>query len=271
MWVNSTLKLIGVAVCVSILLVTPVLAESAISQGFNVADGQKLSNGLIVSLDDKATSVSKSSTENAKTMVGVVSDDSLLELTTDKKQTQVVTSGTVFVAVSEINGLIQAGDQITASPLEGVGMLATDEGYVVGIAQSSFSDAQNVTTQTVRSKASQDKQVKVGMIPVQIGVTQFKDSSKESSILPSFLTKLANEIAGKEVPVARVLAAALILLLGSVASAGLLFVSVRSSMISIGRNPLAAPAVHRGLFEVMFISLGVLLAMLCAVYLILVI
>jgi hypothetical protein len=50
----------------------------------------------------------------------------------------------------------------------------------------------------------------------------------------------------------------------------LVYASVRSSIVSIGRNPLAARSINRSLFEVSGMAVGILLAMLIAVYLILV-
>jgi len=93
----------------------------------------------------------------------------------------------------------------------------------------------------------------------------------EKSILPQFLINIAKSVAGRDVSVARVLIALLVLLAGIGSIAVVLYSSVRSSILSIGRNPLAASAVHKSLLEVSLLALGILLVMLGAVYLILVV
>lgn len=244
-------------------------SDSSISQGYNTTGDVQM--GSIVSLSDDARSVKKASVSTPDTMVGVVTQDAVLEVSdgTDR-EVQVATTGRILALVSTINGDVKAGDKVTISPINGVGMKTVVNGYILGTARADFSAAQNISSQTVTAKNGEKQTVKVGLLPVQADII-FYDFSANKSILPQFLLDLANAIAGKEVSILRISIALVILVIGTVAIGLILFTAVRSSIISIGRNPLAAGAVHRGLFQVLLITFGILLAMLGMVYVVLVI
>ena len=141
----GTKKLIaGVAAgALSLIILAPAVAGAItpITQGYLTKDRAPL--GAIVSLQKDSTDyVSTASTKNASNILGVVvgEGNSLLTLSDGRaNQIQVATSGVVQVLVSDINGGIKSGDAITASPIEGVGMKATTNSKVVGIAQEDLS------------------------------------------------------------------------------------------------------------------------------------
>lgn len=254
-----------------LLVVAPTVgaSDSSISQGYSTTGDVQM--GSIVSLSDDARSVKKASVNMPDAMVGVVTEDAVLEVSDGTgREVQIATAGRTLALVSTINGDIKAGDKVTISPINGVGMKTLANGYILGTAQADFSAAQNVSSQTVTAKNGEKQTVKVGLLPVQVDVI-FYDFSAHQSILPQFLLDLANAIAGKEVSILRVSIALVILIIGTIAIGLILFTAVRSSIISIGRNPLAAGAVHRGLFQVLLITFGILLAMLGMVYVVLVI
>jgi hypothetical protein len=112
--------------------------------------------------------------------------------------------------------------------------------------------------------------VRTGLIPVQVNVTYFVvPESQPKTFLPAFLQQVANSVAGREVAAIRVLISLLILILGFISSGILLYSSVQSSIISIGRNPLSKDAVHKSLLQVGIMAAGILLVMVIAIYLIL--
>ncbi len=252
-------------------IATPLYAaESSFSQGFTSANDLQM--GTVVSLGENGRSVDKSSIDADSKMVGVVTQDAVLEVSDGNgREIQVATGGRTLALVSDINGGIKAGDKVTISPINGVGMRTSASGYIFGTAQADFDAAESVTSQTIQSKNGENQSVKVGLLPVQVGVVQYDFESDNSSIVPEFLLEFANAIAGKEVSVLRISIALIVLIVGTL-SIGLILVSaVRSSIVSIGRNPLAAKAVHKGLFQVLLITLGILIAMLAIIYIILVI
>lgn len=267
--------LLAVAFALAVLSLLPVAAAdddtAAISQGFST-DGE-VTPGSLVSLADASKSgvVKAANTENVERLIGVVSKKPLVELSGEAGQTQVVIGGTVLALVSNINGEVKYGDKITASPVSGVGMKATESGQVLGTASLAFSDAKEVSERSIRDRDGSEKTIKIGLLPLQVNVSFYQVPDENKTILPEFLQQFLNAIAGKEVSLMRSLLSLALLIAGFGSAAVLLYSSVRSSIISIGRNPLSAQAVHRSLFQVGGISIGILLVMLIAVYLVLVI
>lgn len=243
--------------------------SAAISQGFQTNE-TNLTTGALVSLErnDKGN-VQLANTDRVEQLVGVVGNNPLVSLSSNTTQVEVVTNGTTSTLVSNINGDIKTGDKITVSPINGVGMRATGGVQIVGTAQEDFADIQTREL-SLTDRDGKPQVVRAGMLPVQINVTYFAaPEEKEQTFLPAFLQQLANSIAGREVSVVRVLISLLALLAGFVAAGVLLYSSVQSSIISIGRNPLSEGAVHKSLLQVGVTAIGILLVMVIAIYLIL--
>lgn len=245
-----------------------VAAESAISQGFTSTD--PIPTGALVSSVNDEKLIEQASSATGQKLLGVVGKGSLVELSNGTTQVQVVTSGVTQTFVSDLNGTVEVGDPITASPLVGVGMKALENSYIVGTARANFGDATETSNHTIKDKNGNDKTVTVAVLPVQVNVSYFGKTNETKSILPQFFLEMAQTVAGKEVSVIRILTALLVLVAGVGAIGVLLYSSVRSSILSIGRNPLAASAVNKSLLEVSLLSFGILLVMLGVVYFILV-
>lgn len=242
--------------------------SAAISQGFQT-DETNITAGAVVSLQQQNQArVQLANVNRAMQLVGVVGDRSLLALSSNPNQVQVVTSGVTPALVSNINGTIKTGDKITASPIDGVGMKATQSTMVVGTAQEDF-DTIKTNEFTITDKDGKNQVVRTGLLQVQINVTYYAPPDTEQSFLPSFLQQIANSVAGRQVSVIRVLIGLLVLLLGFISSGVILYSSVQSSIISIGRNPLSENAVHKSMLQVGATALGILLVMVIAIYLVL--
>lgn len=261
------------------LLMVPVLAlysfattqaesTAAISQGFKTEETDLAAGALVSLTSGSQSTVQLSNTDRVQQLIGVIGDRPLIELSNNDKEVQVVISGTTLALVSDINGDIKSGDKITASPINGVGMKANASSLVVGTAQDDLASV-STTTRSINDKRGQPQSVKVGAVPVQVNVTYYVAPEDKNSFLPPFLQSLANTVAGKEVSAIRVLISTLVLLFGFISIAVLLYSSIRSSIISIGRNPLSEGAVRKSLFEVGATALGILLVMLIAIYLVL--
>lgn len=251
------------------LAVPVVSAQSsnvAISQGYQTAS-LDMKPGDLVSLDaQKQGYVQLANIDGASSLIGVVESKSLLALRNSADQVQVVTGGTAPALVSDINGAVLIGDRIAVSPIDGIGMKATTNAEVVGIAQESPESAKTVPL-SVADKYGNRRTVHIGLIPVQVGVTYYTGTNGQAStVIPTFLQRLANTIAGHTVSVARILVSILIIVLGFTSAIVILYASVRSSMVSVGRNPLAARAIHKSLLEVVLVAIGILLAMVLGIY-----
>lgn len=235
--------------------------SGAISQAYPTS-ATNLGEGVLVSLVSSGSSqVEAATTGNASRLVGVAADKPLLELSNGSKSSvQVVVGGSAQVLVDDANGPVQAGDRITVSPLAGVGMKAIGASEIVGTVQKPLSAVKTVTEQAT-SKDGKAVTVHVGLLPVAVNVAYYSAASSVGSVsafVPPFLQNLANAVVGKQVSPLRVLIGTIALLLGFFAVITMLYVGVRSGVISLGRNPLAADALRRGMIDVLIAALGVL-------------
>ena len=256
-------------VAATLLAFIPVIALAAttISQGYSTSED--LSLGSIVSLEQNSSDrVTAAVTRNADSILGVVinSDSSLLALTNDtKEQVQVATSGTVPVLVSDINGDIHQGDHITASPLKGVGMKATANVRIVGIAQGGM---KNATKQTYKDKAGKEHTVTLGEVPVIVNVAYFF-KEPEKTVVPTALQNVANALAGKTVSTLPIVLSAAVFLIMLIIVSSIIYSMIKSSIISIGRNPMSQAAVYRDLIQLSSLVIAILAVGLIAIYFIL--
>jgi hypothetical protein len=222
----------------------------AIAQGFAIhgTASDFVSGALVSTQSHNAHSVELATRNNASRMAGVVSTQPLVALSSDTTpKVQVVISGGVPALVSDINGAIQAGDKITSSPIAGVGMLATSSDQVVGTAQDDFSTA-GADTQRITDADGKTRSVHIGRVALQIGIAYYQ--APTSGFIPPLVQGLADNIAGRPVSLIRILVCTILLLLAFVSTAALVYTSVRSGLISIGRNPLAAGAIRRGMIQI---------------------
>lgn len=263
---GSVAALLPLFFCVSVLA----QSNSAIAQQFQAKDADVTVASLVNIAKDNPNFVELSDAEHADHLVGVVSSKSLIELSdgADTTGVQVVTSGTTLALVSDLNGKVTTGDKITASPVAGVGMKVIESAVVVGTAQASL-DSVQLETREITDKSGKKQQVKIGLIPVQVSVAFYSQDTQESPFVPPFLQNLANNVTGRNVSPIRVLVAALILLLLFLSTTVLLYSSVRSSIISIGRNPLSESAVRKSLFQVGITIFAVFIFAIAIVYLVL--
>ena len=249
---------------------TAVFAQNAaISQGYETQNTNVVPDAL-VSLTSQDT-VDLATVHNVYELVGIIGKQPLVELSNSasSSQVQVITQGTAPTVVSDINGAINAGAKITASPIDGVGMKATLSGQIVGTAQASLSSVPT-HTETITNIHGQQESVKVGVIPVEVSVAYFSIPSTGSKTkLEAQLQDIAGDLIGKSVSLTRAFLALFVLVVGFVGVGLIIYSSVRSSIISIGRNPLSQGAINHSLLEVGLVVLGILLVMVITIYLIL--
>lgn len=266
----SKIRLAAVALCATFWLAPTAYAASnaAVSQGFQADNGRgTIVAGALVSFKPGSHSVELAATDTSSQLAGAASQNSLVALGGNTQDVQVVLSGTTTVLVSDINGDIHAGDKITASPIAGVGMISPTDSRIVGVAKADL-DTGTSQTQTVTDVHGSPHTVHIGYIPLQVGLAYYQNPS--TNFLPPFIQNLANSIAGKQVSLVRVLISLVLLLAGIISLSVLIYSSVRSAMISLGRNPLAASHIRRGLLQVGIVTVAVWGGALVACYLILV-
>jgi hypothetical protein len=241
---------------------------SAISQGYLTTD--KPSLGSIVSLQKDSTDYVKITTpENAGNIIGVVvsADTSPLSLSSGQaNQIQVASSGTVQVLVADSNGDIYAGDSITASPISGVGMKATSNAKVVGVAQGNLNNG--TSKQSYTDKKGHKHDVGIGQIPVLVNVSYFY-KQPDKTIIPSAIQNIANALAGKTVNSLPILVSIAIFIVTIIVVVSIIYSMIHSSIISVGRNPMSQAAIYRNLIQLSILVLAILAVAVIAIYVIL--
>ena len=253
------------------VLILPGVASAitSLSQGFSTAES--LAMGSIVSLKTNTTDhVVAASSSNADSILGVVINDgsSLLTLSNGQEnQVQVATSGMVSVLVSDINGEIQQGDSITASPVKGVGMKATSNAKVVGIAQGKPINS-NPSKQTYKDSQGKEHPIKLGEVPVLINVSYYY-KQPDKTIIPSAIQNVANALAGKTVNTTPILVSGAIFIITLAVVVSMIYSMIRSSIISVGRNPMSQSAVYRDVIQLSALILVILGVSLTSIYFIL--
>lgn len=236
-----------------------------------------LQKGIIVKLTNKdARKIEPVSQDNLAKMKGVVvaANDAPVTLsgsTTAKQQVYVATFGSYDVLVSNQNGSIKAGDYISISALAGIGMKATEgQQLIVGKALAGFDGhAKVLSSATLNSQSNRKVTVSLGLVPVDLGIARNPLYKDNTSNLPGFLQRSSDSLAGKPVAALRIYLGIVVLAVTTVIAGSLLYAGVRSSMVSIGRNPLAKRSITRSLLQVMMLGLTVFLSGLLGVYLLL--
>lgn len=144
----------------------------------------------------------------------------------------VTTDGQARVRVTSVDGNIKIGDFITSSDIPGVGKLAVNNGYVLGIAQEDYSS---------------DDTSAIGEITVSISIHPTVGASDSgTNLLNSFRQGLFSASISPLATLRYFLAAAMLIAgfvlgfiyFGRIAKAG---------VEAIGRNPLSSPTIMGGL------------------------
>ncbi|HYH75780.1 MAG TPA: hypothetical protein VD735_07535 [Candidatus Saccharimonadales bacterium] len=232
--------------------------------------------GTIVQLNKSDTKkVEAASLAKLNDMFGaVVNPDSLAITVTGAAETQkyVATDGKYNVLVTNENGVIKNGDNITLSNLKGTAMKASiDQEIIFGKALQNFDGKSNVIGQTNlkydNGKAA--KPVAIGLIQVAIDIKHNPEVRSTKTKLPPQLERLGEQIAEKELSPFRLYLSVAIVLIAVVIATVVLYSGIRSSILAIGRNPLSKGSVIKGLIQVILSGFIILIIGLFTVYLLL--
>jgi hypothetical protein len=262
-----------------VLLAGPTIyAASSSTQAIVQSYGtnEALETGMIVGLiKGHASQVQALTINDDTTMQGVVVAPNTAAISlssgSSANQVYVATSGSYNVLVSNENGPIGIGDYVSVSSLDGIGMKAEDsEATVLGKATEAFNGNANViSSATIKKTGGGTTTVAIGSILVDIAIANNPAQGHGIGELPGFLQVASSDIADKPVSAPRVYISLLILLLTMVISGSLLYSGTKSSVVSIGRNPLAKRYIIRGLIQVILSGVIIFILGLFAVYLLL--
>lgn len=248
------------------------VSAQSFTQGYGTSES--LQRGMIVQINkDDTTKVSALSKASQDQMHGVVVDpsDAQVSIRSDDTKVFVATTGRYPVLVSNQNGTINSGDYITISSISGIGMKAgTTNQLVIGRALAGFNGKQNViSTAEVTDATGQKQTVSIARIDVDVKVSQNPMRLISEQIIPAFLRRAAESVADKPVSAVRVYVSVAVFFISTVLAGSLMYAGIKSSIVSIGRNPLSRKSVTRAMFQVIISGLIIFITGLFGVYLIL--
>ncbi len=274
-------RLIISVICAAAITVATITTVMAVDYGGGSVQGyaatQPIDHGTIVELADRELrQVKIASQAELGNMFGVVVDPQQLPVRLSNEglenETYVAVSGTYNVLVSTQGGAISAGDYITLSSLNGIGMKAgTEEASVFGRAVAAFDDGSvsRGTAQVQDVDGNVISTVKLGSIAVTIDIQRNPNEKSTKADVPEFLERVGQAIAEKEVSAIRIYISMGITAVSLITALVVLYIGVRSSVISIGRNPMSKKSIFRALMEIILTSALILVIGLFAVYLLL--
>lgn len=258
-----------------------VLPASAAEYGGGSVQGyaanRPIDVGTIVQLTgENANRVAVSTQDQLQNMFGVTVDRRQVPIRISQGELQnevyVAVSGTYNVRVSTQAGPIEAGDYLTLSSISGIAMKAgTEESTVFGRAVGSF-DGEGVSLGSAELRDADGNTlstVKLGSVPVTIDIKSNPNEKSTKTLVPEVLERIGQAIAEKEVSPIRMYLSLAIAAVSLITALIVLYSGVRSSIISIGRNPMSKKSIFRALLEIILTSVLILIIGLFAVYLLL--
>lgn len=264
----QALRTFSAALALFLLSLPLGVAGASITQGFNATQSLTADTLVSIKANTHTTTVIPANLTNSSNLVGVVvaSNNSQVALSSGTSQVQVATSGINLVLVSDLNGKIVSGDEITPSAINGVGMLATSNSEVIGTAQGSFPNS-TATKETINTSSGKQT-VHIGDIPVLISVGYFtKQPSK--TLIPSALQNLANAVAGKQVKTLPIILSAVIFIVTLIVVVSIIYSLIHGSIISVGRNPMAQSAVYRNALQLSALVVAIIAVAMFVIFMIL--
>lgn len=246
-------------------------AASAAGVSFGFSNSGEIADGMAVSVSKKDPDrIEQAHVENQDYLFGVTVEKSESTIIVDKSSDGyfVATDGEVAMFVSDIEGDIRAGDLLSISKIGGVGVKANESlnQKIIGIAKKDFTGDEEGVRQV---NLANNGRVNVGSINVELLIRESTSQNNENN--ESILEYIARRIVGKPVSLAQAIVALALVVIGFLVGASFLYASIRSSFVSIGRNPLSTDMIYKGLVKSSIITIAIILITLIAGYIVLII
>jgi F0F1-type ATP synthase membrane subunit c/vacuolar-type H+-ATPase subunit K len=257
--INKTMRRKSISAVISIFLISLFVLGSEVyaqvdSSGFatSVPMKQSAEAGDIICSYEQGFSKCNSLADPA--MYGVVVDNVSVSVedTELENSTLAITTGVATVKVTASEGPIAEGDFVTSSEQEGVGQLATQNGYVLGTAMESY-DASDV-----------------GTIQVALNIHPASGLTGPGSNLLQFIRKGVTIPLFEPLESLRYILAVLMILISF--TLGMIYFgrSSRTGIEAIGRNPLAKRVIQFTVVLNIVLTVVIVLVGLAIAYLILI-
>ncbi len=271
--IKRTTLLLGLIVASLLCLTTLVgAATNSISKGYKTTDSA-LVTGMAAALSANSTEterlVEPATATNSERFVGIVTtvSDNLVAFSGNPTDVLVATEGEVSVYVSNLNGDIKKGEFVSISPLRGILMRSDDnrENRVVAVALQDFSEIETEDRQIETTSGNQN--YKVGKLTVEVSQSIMATATAETE--KSALVLAGESLTGRTVNQIQVIAALIIFAVILIIEGSIIYGAIHSTMMALGRNPLAKKAVFKQLLQVSWIALVVLVIGFGTIYLVL--
>lgn len=255
-------KLLISLITICYLLITPLAMMHASSLAEGYPTSQNLIEGTLVTLSNETPpQVNLANLNNSQYLVGVIEDDGegLITLNKDGATILVATSGEVLAFVSDLSGEIKPGDFIGTSWINGVGMKAEriTEQKLLGVALEPFNDETTEFIEVEQVETNDgNKTARIGKIAVRLFEREVGPDVNQGA---SSLENLALRLAGKDVSFARIVAAFGLFTISVIISGVFLANAIKSSLISIGRNPLSHSPIFNSLLQISGVSIALIM------------
>lgn len=187
-------------------------------------------------------------------VLGVVSRNAAITLSTTGAGIPVVSTGIVYMLVSTQQGKIKKGDLLTTSTIPGVGVKVTNSGYVLGTAMEDYNNPDPK---------------KIGTIAVNLDLHYFNSKPTFAGTLSDILKIALFPTDQGPAPIFKYIVAAFVVL-GSFALGFVTFARTAAKGVeALGRNPSASSTIHLGIIFNVSIVVMIILAGLTVAFLIL--
>jgi hypothetical protein len=267
-WAMLALFIFPVTVLLAISSAAPVSAYEFVEGYYNPASSQIIP-GMYVSKVNADGLVVPTKISNADSALGVASEENggLLTLTDSKSNVFVATSGTLPVFITDMAGEIHEGDNLSASVIPGVlKKTSDDDSYVLGVARETYTKDKTENTKSLELTSDRGTKSTVRLGLVSIDIKRFANPGK---VAKNPVQRIGEAIVRKPVPLIQVIFGGAFFLISVVSILVLVGTAVRSSITSIGRNPLAKKSILRGLYQILLLAALILITGLAGTYIIL--
>ena len=120
----------------------------------------------------------------------------------------------------------------------------------------------------VKDENGEEQEITLGQLPVLVSVS-YHYKTPDKTIIPAALQNVANTVAGKKVDSLPIIISTVIFVVMLITVVSIVYAMIRSSIISVGRNPMAQSAVYRDIVQLSLLVLAIIGAGVIAIYLIL--
>lgn len=234
---------------------------AALSQGYAAKDSSVIT-GMVVRLSSES-SASHLVVEAADNSVlapplGVVirDDQSLLAVGSASNSVFITDNGQARVYVSDINGQIKHGDQLTVSPLKGVLQKADSSSQLImGAALEDFPNS-GAKSVVVKGANGKDTSIQSGLVNANISIKPLGNLQQTSQ---SWLKEIGRSITGHSISEERILAAFIIFVTLLVIEGVVVHGTISSTIAAAGRNPMARGSIEQQSFKGVLIAMVILI------------